>query len=238
MPKREAKKKWSGELSKHEEYRLHQQREQNRRKIIPLVLVGVAAVILAGLLIYPNLMPKKVNSRPLAHGTSMGNPNAAVKVEEFADFQCPACSIFTTDFEPQIVKDYVSSGKIDYKFVPYSFLGDESVLAAQAAYCANDQNKFWEYHDTLYTDQHSENSGWLTSAHLTDYARGLGLNMSDFTTCLSSAKYEAQVKADLTYGTSKKVDRTPSFLVNGRLVFADTVTAVIDTAVKAAAAGQ
>ena len=88
------------------------------------------------------------------------------------------------------------------------------------------------------SDQHSENSGWLTSAHLIDYAKSIGLNVSDFTTCLSSAKYKHRCRTISHMATSKNIDRTPSFLVNGRLVYADTVTAAIETAVKAAAAGN
>jgi protein-disulfide isomerase len=234
MPKRDTRKK-AGELTKHDEYRLKQQRSAQRRKFIPWVIIAVFALVVVGVLIFTNIQPKPINSRPLAHGTSMGNPEAAVKVEEFADFQCPACGIFAADYEPDIVQKYVGTGKIDWKFVPFSFLGPESELATQAAYCANDQNKFWEYHDTLYNDQHSENTGWLTNEHLINYAKSLGLNVSDFTNCLNNGKYKQQVQEDLAYGQSKKVDRTPSFIVNGRLVYADTVEAVIETEVNKAA---
>jgi protein-disulfide isomerase len=165
----------------------------------------------------------------------MGNPNAAVQVEEFADFQCPACAVFVTDFEPKIVSTYVAGGKINFKFIPYSFLGPESVLAAQAAYCANDQNKFWEYHDTLYQNQNGENQGYITNTRLISFAKDLGLNTETFSTCVNDEKYKQKVQDDLNYGMSKNVDRTPSFLVNGRLVYTDTVIAVIEAAVNTAA---
>lgn len=234
MSKREESHRHASEPSKRDELKARRKRQEKLNRWLPIILVGLFAVALAGVFIVPNLL-KKVNSRPLAHGMEMGDPNAAVQVEEFADFQCPACAIFVSADEPSLVSTYVASGKINFKFTPYSFLGPESVLAAEAAYCANDQGKFWEYHDTLYQNQNGENQGYFTNTRLISFANGLGLDTNQFSTCLSGEKYKQKVQDDLTYGTTKNVDRTPSFLVNGRLVYADTVASVIETAVNTAA---
>ena len=236
MPKNESPKKRSGEKSKREEIKARRKREQRKQQLVPIVLISLAAIVLVVLLVLPNLLPKSINNRPLENGTNMGNPDAAVVVEEFADFQCPSCAYFFNDYEPNIVKNYVSTGKIYFKFVPFSFLGPESVAAAEAAYCANDQGKFWEYHDTLYVNQRGENQGWFSTARLVDFANSLNLDTTTFKTCLDTEKYKQQVQDDLDYGKQKGIDRTPSFLVNGRLVYADTVTAVIESEVNAAAA--
>jgi protein-disulfide isomerase len=235
MSKRDESRRHTSEPSRREEFKARRKRQEQLNRLIPIILVGLFAVVLAAIFIVPNLLPKRVNTRPLARGLEMGDPNAAVQVEEFADFQCPACATFVSDFEPNIVKNYVASGKINFKFVPYSFLGPESDLAAQAAYCANDQGKFWEYHDTLYINQNGENQGYFTSARMNGYAKDLGLDTDQFSKCLTSEKYKQKVQDDLSYGQSKNIDRTPSFLVNGRLVFGDTVEAVIETAVNTAA---
>jgi protein-disulfide isomerase len=221
--------KRSGEMSKKEAIKIQRKREQRRKQLIPIVLISVAAVVLVVLLVLPSLLPKQVNSRPLENGTNMGNPNAAVVVEEFADFQCPSCALFFNDYEPNIVTKYVSTGKIYFKFIPFSFIGPESVAAAEAALCANDQGKFWQYHDTLYTNQQGENQGWFSTARLVDFAQSLNLDTTQFKTCLDTEKYKQQVQDDLDYGKQKGIDRTPSFLVNGRLVYADTITAVIES---------
>ena len=236
MPKSGSSKRRSGEMSKREEIKSRRKREQRRQQLVPIILVSLAAVILVVLLVLPNLLPKQINSRPLENGTNMGNPDAPVVVEEFADFQCPSCAYFFNDYEANIVKNYVATGKIYFKFIPFSFLGPESVAAAQAAYCANDQGKFWQYHDTLYVNQKGENQGWFSTARLVDFAKELNLDTTTFKDCLDSGKYEQKVQDDLDYGKQKGIDRTPSFLVNGRLVFADTVTAVIDSEVKTQAA--
>ncbi len=235
MPKSESPKKRPGEMSKRDEIKSRRKREERKRQLVPIVLISLAAVVLVVLLILPNLLPKPVNSRPLESGTNMGNPNAAVVVEEFADFQCPSCAYFFNDYEPNIVQKYVSTGLIYFKFVPFSFLGPESIAAAQAAYCANDQGKFWQYHDTLYVNQKGENQGWFSTARLVDFAKTLSLDTTQFKTCLDTEKYKQKVQDDLEYGKQKGIDRTPSFLVNGRLVYADTVTAVIESEIKAKA---
>lgn len=236
MPRSESPKKRSGEKSRREEIKSRRKREQRRKQLVPILLISLAAVVLVVLLVLPNLLPKQINNRPLENGTNMGNPDAKVVVEEFADFQCPACANFFNDYEPNIVKNFVSTGKIYFKFVPFSFLGPESVAAAEAAYCADDQGKFWEYHDTLYVNQRGENQGWFSTARLVEFAKNLNLDTTQFKACLDSEKYKQKVQDDLNYGKSKGIDRTPSFLVNGRLVYADTVTAVIESEVNAQAA--
>jgi len=235
MPKSESPKKRSGEMGKRAAIKNQRQRVLKRQQLVPIILISLAAVVLVGLLVLPNLLPKSVNNRPLENGTNMGNPNAAVVVEEFADFQCPSCAYFFNDYEPNIVTKYVSTGKIYFKFIPFSFLGPESITAAEAALCANDQGKFWQYHDTLYTNQKGENQGWFSASRLTDFAQSLNLDTTQFSSCLTTEKYKQQVQDDLDYGKGKGIDRTPSFLVNGRLVYADTVTAVIESTINSIA---
>ena len=105
-------------------------------------------------------------SRPQAQGLSMGDPNAPVKVEEYGDFQCPACRIFHESQEGQLIEKYIKTGLVYFTYTPFSFIGDESVKAAEAAYCAADQGKFWEYHDMLYANQTAENKGDFADSRL------------------------------------------------------------------------
>lgn len=96
----------------------------------------------------------------------LGDPNAKVTVVEFADFQCPFCKQTFTTVEPNLIKDYVKTGKIKYAFQNYPFLGQESTITAEGAYCANDQGKFWAYHNYLYSHQGQENTGQFTKVNL------------------------------------------------------------------------
>lgn len=96
----------------------------------------------------------------------MGNPNAKVTYIEFADFQCPFCKQFFTQTEQQIINDYVKTGKVKFVFRNFAFLGADSNTSAEGAYCANDQGKFWDYHNFLYSHQAAEGSGQFSLKNL------------------------------------------------------------------------
>ena len=111
----------------------------------------------------------------LGHFPVKGDAKAKVTIVEFADFRCPFCEQFFTNTEPQIFKDYVDTGKVKYAFRNFAFLGPASVTAADASECANDQGKFWEYYDYLFTHQNGENQGNFSNAYLKSFAKELGL---------------------------------------------------------------
>jgi len=152
------------------------------------------------------------------HLPILGNKNAKVTVIEFADFQCPFCERFFKDAEPSIIKDYVNSGKVKFAFRHYAFLGQESTWAAEASECANEQGKFWEYHDYLYNHQGAENSGAFAKDKLIGFAKALGLNVDQFSSCLNSDKYAKQVADDLAAGQKAGVNGTPTTFLNGQPV--------------------
>lgn len=174
--------------------------------------------------------------KKLTAGTfpAKGNKDAKVTIVEFADFRCPFCEKFFSDTEPQILKDYVDTGKAKFIFRNYAFLGPASVVAANAAECANEQGKFWDMYDYLYKNQPSESDiSMYTVANLTSgAATAIGLNTDQFSSCLSSNKYDKNQAADLAEGQSIGVSGTPTFYINGtQLVGAQpyaSIKAVID----------
>lgn len=170
------------------------------------------------------------------HFPVKGKDGAKVTIVEFADFQCPFCERFFKETEAQILKDYVDTGKAKFAFRSYAFLGQESTFASEAAECANEQNKFWEYHDYLYTHQGSENSGAFTKDKLEGFAGEVGLNADQFKTCLETDKYAQKVKDDLSEGQKAGVNGTPATFVNGQLISGaqpyTAFQAAIDSALK------
>jgi protein-disulfide isomerase len=145
-----------------------------------------------------------------------GDANAKVTIIEFADFRCPFCEQFFTNTESQIISDYVNTGKVKFAFRNFAFLGPASVTAADAAECANDQGKFWDYHDYLYKNQPSESdTSMYNTDTLTQAAVSLGMDGNTFRTCLDGKKGEANANADLADGQKAGVSGTPSFFVNG-----------------------
>jgi len=170
----------------------------------------------------------------MGHFPAKGNANAKVTVVEFADFRCPFCEKFFSDTEPQILKDYVDTGKVKFVFRNYAFLGPASAVAANAVECANDQGKFWEMYDYLYKNQPPESdiSMYTTDGLTTGAATTIGLNTDQFRSCLDTKKFDKNQAADLAEGQSIGVNGTPTFYVNGtQLVGAQpyaAIKAVID----------
>ena len=145
-----------------------------------------------------------------------GDANAPVTIIEFADFQCPYCGRFFSQTEPQIDKTYIQTGKVRFGYYDFAFLGQESNWAAEAAECAADQDKFWEYHDKLYSSQSGENQGAFNKDNLKKLAKDLGLDTRAFNECLDSGKYTQLIQDESSAASSIGVRSTPTFLVNGQ----------------------
>jgi protein-disulfide isomerase len=152
----------------------------------------------------------------VGHFPIQGNKNAKVTIIEFADFRCPFCEQFFTNTEPQIISDYVNTGKVKYVFRDFAFLGPASITAGDAAECANDQGKFWDYYNYLYKNQPDESdTSMYNTDTLTQEAVTLGMNGDTFRSCLDGKKDESKVNQDLADGQKAGVSGTPSFFVNG-----------------------
>ena len=145
-----------------------------------------------------------------------GNSAAKVTVVEFADYQCPFCQRFEQSVVPDLLKQYVDSGKVNFVYKHSAFLGQESIWAAQAAECAADQGKFWEYHDLLFHKQNGENVGTFTKENLIKYAQEMKLDVAKFDPCLNKDETLERVKADTLEGRNAGVSGTPTFFINGK----------------------
>ena len=153
-----------------------------------------------------------------AEGRTRGSATAPVTIIEFADFQCPACKRFAETIGNQIEEEYIANDLVRLEFRNMAFLGPESVLAAEAGQCANDQGRFWEYHDRLFAGQRGENSGAFSSERLVRFAREVGLDEAEFITCMESERHNQMVLDETEAGQEAGVNSTPTFFVNGDLV--------------------
>ena len=143
----------------------------------------------------------------------LGNPNAPITMVEFGDYQCTFCSKFFHETENPIITNYIKTGKVKVLFKDYIILGQDSINAANAAHCANDQKLFWEYHSMLYNNWAGENTGWADLAHLHEFANTLGLDMDVFSTCMSDLKWNELVNLSSKDGQKLGVSGTPTFFV-------------------------
>ena len=205
-------------MSKRQAMRAKRERQARMQRLGMIGIIVVGALLVAVALIYPNLKPvgevAAANSgeRPMANDNAMGDPNAPIKIEEFSDYQCPYCARFYEETEAQIVDTYVATGKVNFVYRSFgNFIGPESQAAAEAAYCAGDQNKYWEYHDILYANQTGENVGAYTDRRLQAFAEALSLDMNAFNDCVNSGKYSDRANQDYLDGSAAGVTGTPAF---------------------------
>lgn len=138
-----------------------------------------------------------------------GKPDAKIKIVEFSDFQCPFCSRVTKPLE-DVQKHYGDDAVVVFKHFPLSF-HKEAMSAAIASMCANDQGKFWEYHDELFKNQKA-----LKVPQLKEYAGKVGLDQATFDSCLDGQKHKALVDADMKEARAAGVRGTPTIYINGR----------------------
>ena len=143
----------------------------------------------------------------------LGNPNAPITMVEFGDYQCTFCSKFFHETENSIITNYIKTGKVKILFKDYIILGQDSMNAANAAHCANDQKLFWEYHSMLYNNWDGEDTGWANLGHLHEFANTLGLDMNVFSTCMSDLKWNELVNLSSIDGQKLGVTGTPTFFV-------------------------
>lgn len=170
---------------------------------------------------------------------TLGNKDAKVLVVEFADYQCPFCEQFYTNTFPQIKKDYIDTGKIKFAYRDFPFLGqpttdaagDESTNAANAARCANDQGKFWEYHDYLFGHQGQEDSGTFSKDNLKQFAATLGLDTTKFDQCVDSDQFVSAAQTDAAAAHGYGVNSTPTIFVNGEMIVGSEPYAEFKTAI-------
>ncbi len=205
--------------SKRQLLREKRQREQQRKRILAIIAVTIGALLIFGVLVYPNLRPVEFvvpdfYERPNVDFNATGDPNAPITITEYSDYQCTFCKRFAEQTEPQLIETYVKTGKVRFIYRSFGlFIGQESRDAAEASYCAGDQGKFWEYHDIVFANHTGENVGNFTRRRLEAFAEALNLDMNAFRDCLNTGKYAQRVTQDGVDGRAAGVRATPSFVI-------------------------
>ncbi|TEU01639.1 MAG: DsbA family protein [Anaerolineales bacterium] len=210
-------------MGKREEIREKRQREKRRNLLVATLVIAGGVIIITAMVIsrsqaqIQSIITPAAIDFPQSEGMAMGDPNAPVIIEEFSDFQCPACQLFHEQTLEQVVDQYVKTGDVYYIFHNFPFIGKDSQTAALGGYCAAEQGLFWEYSNILFANQIGENVQSFSSARLEAMADIIGLD-AEFAKCLREERYQDQVDADFLAAQETGVDSTPSFLINGELV--------------------
>jgi protein-disulfide isomerase len=210
-------------------------RFRNLGFVAALVVAVIAAIALIGV---ANLLKgddnSTTNANPIdipdhtapADGMALGMADAPVTIYEYSDFQCPVCRDVAAEVVPQLDTDYLATGKARLIFKNMAFIGQESTWAAEAAACASDQGKFWQYHNKLFEEQKGENKGAFKVDNLKRFALEIGLDEVAFNTCFDEGKYKAKIADERSEGQRRGVSGTPTFFVGQTKVNDNTYDAI------------
>ncbi|HDH31172.1 MAG TPA: DsbA family protein [Candidatus Wolfebacteria bacterium] len=216
---------------------------QNKSDKFLSISVLVAAVLIGGSLIYSAGLKKVNNDNQAANlkepiinlsepqigdDVILGDPKAPVTIIVFSDYQCPFCARYYKETESLIRKNYIETGKAKLIHKDLAFLGPESTVAAQAAECAKDQGKYWQYHDQLFEIEikefeekgNSEHTGNLNRETFQEIASNLEMNVEEFLNCFDSKKYAAEVENDVNEAKAAMGQNisTPTIFINGKMI--------------------
>lgn len=203
---------------------------RGRSSLTPFyAILGVVALAGIGWLLYQSMGREKAVTAPVpvamdqarlnrVQGISMGRADAPVVIYEFADFQCPGCGQFASLVAPLIKERLVQPGKVRYVYYDFPLLPlhPNAFLAARAGRCANEQGRFWEFHDVIYGQQPRWSGESDPTEMFVEYAVQAGAQEGPFETCLRSDRFAREVSESMELGKSLGVGGTPTLIVNGR----------------------
>lgn len=212
------------------------QRAQKKNNSSYWIIGGVVAAALVVLaLVFINLNATLTPQAPpsaLNAGRVLGKADAPVTIDLYSDFQCPICRRADITIR-QLAERYIDTGKAKVVYHNFAFIGQESEWAAQAAECANDQGKFWEYASYLFDHQTGENVGAFSKDNLKKFASDVKLDTATFNACFDNNKYANLIQQEKVEAQGRNIRATPSFYINGQFIEGllpiDTFAATIDS---------
>lgn len=217
----------SANKSKRELIR-EKRKEEKRRKSMLFIFAILAVVVI---FILAALMPGWLANRASIAGSEgfvVGDPNAPVTVTQFSSYTCSFCKQFSENEEKGFIAEYVDTGKVFYRFVNIPANNEAGLLGAEASYCAADQNRFFDYKDYLYT--YAAAADGFSLNNLTQYAQDAGLDTAAFEECMASDTFANAYDEDVRFAQSVGITGTPSFLVNGQLVYSTELVQTVEEA--------
>ena len=191
-----------------------------KKAIVAIVGIAIVVAIAASFTSYIGQVEQQTQAIESEYQISsmnippvLGLETASVTIIEMGDYQCEMCKRWNDNTRPKIIENFIDTGKANLVFIDLPILGSDSLTAAEASYCANDQGKYWDYHVTLYNYQGHMNSGWASSDRLKAIAFNLDMNMDEFEECLDSSKYEERIKFNAKKAKSGGANSTPTFII-------------------------
>ncbi|OGO34566.1 MAG: hypothetical protein A2W35_06095 [Chloroflexi bacterium RBG_16_57_11] len=216
-------------MSKRQARREEIRRKERQQRLLLFGLIAAVALGIVALIVVPAIRSANspvgefVKITPGAYtaveGTTMGDPNAKAKIEVFEDYTCSACKVYTDSIEPQVIKELVDTGLAYYVFYQFPFLDDraaskDSDRSANAALCAADQDRFWDYTNLLFANQ-THVAEQFSDKRLIAFADSIGLDKAQFEACYNDNRFQSQINEDLALGRDRGITGTPTVFING-----------------------
>lgn len=180
----------------------------------------MALLLTALLLACPAVASAQARFIGIDDDPQLGKADAKVTIIEFGDYQCPLCRAFWRETLPRIKKEYVETGRVRIVFrdFPIQDVHPEATVTAMAAECAEDQGKFWEFHDKAFREQDRRGRDIIrySARDVRRWATEIGLEAAAFNECLDSERHKAEVQKDYKDGADIGMNGTPVFFINGR----------------------
>jgi protein-disulfide isomerase len=168
------------------------------------------------------VQPPATGISQYADGDAIGDPDAPVVLEVYADYQCPWCGRFARETLPGLVRTYVAAGQLRIEERAIAFLGkatpDESLDAATAAACAAPAGKYWAFGDYLVWNQSGENQGAFSRDRLVAMAERVGLEPEAFKACLDDPAIRGAIETRTSEALAAGIQSTPTFVLDGERV--------------------
>lgn len=193
-----------------------------KSKLSPVVLLGIiaaAVLVVAGIIILATRAanaPLTATNR-VGEGAAWGPAGAPVTIIDYSDFGCSHCRDFAQNQGKQLRADYEAGGKVRFEFHHMIIGGTPTRDAANAAECAADQGRFWDYHDALFARQ-GTSSNPFTKPLLKRYGAELGLDAATFDPCVDQSTHYNTIAASEAAARGKGVNATPTFFINGKKI--------------------
>ena len=201
-------------------------RSSNRPSGRTVVLAFAVAVVAAAALVGVALVARSDSGEPATEtpvvdlsgipqdGRTLGPADAEVTLIEWADMQCPACRLYTEEFFPTVVDEYVRPGRLNTEFRGFPFIGDDSVKAYRFLLAAAGQNKLWELQEALYRHQGGENDGWVTDGLIRELATEIdGLDVEQLFADAESAEIVTEAEGAEAVAQAAGIQGTPTLQI-------------------------
>ena len=211
---------------------LQERRQKRKRQNSALILIMAGGIVLVfAAVIYAiitsanvNLAPRQINQPSFTEVeqydlSSLGDPQAPVVIEAYSNFSCSHCADFALETGKLIEEEYIKTGQASLVFKTVGYSADAPALqqAAEAAYCAGEQESFWHFHDLIFANQVRlfTNRAANISRTMSTFAEMLTLDRDEFEDCVAEGKYQDLVSANQTQANQLGVTGTPTFFING-----------------------